>query len=95
MGTGEFRSYGNNLTVGTVGVLCGERTLERVVRKTPAGPLHPATCNRWHGHSGFHRETRTCDFAVLHEWHQDACRAPDWKEQRRREMAAAAREGKR
>lgn len=75
--------------VGVIGVLCEAETTERVVRKTPSGPLHRAVCNRWHGHGGWHRQVRGRDFKVLHVWNDAQCRTPDWKEARRKEMALA------
>lgn len=91
MGNDQLRSNGDNVTeVGTIGVLCGATTLERMVRKTPAGPLHQAVCNRWHGHTGRHWMTDR-KFTRLFEWDDVACRAPDWKAAKRAEMAIAAR----
>ena len=77
------------VTVGTIGVLYEAKTTARVIRKTPAGPLHPAVCNRWHGHSGEHRMTRGKDFATLAVWGDAECAAPDWKAAKRAEMAVA------
>lgn len=92
MGDSEFRPDRDD--VGTIGVVCGATTLERVVRKTPRGPLHQATCTRWAGHGGLHNMTRGRDFARLFEWGPEQTAAPDWKAARRREMAVAARESR-
>lgn len=74
--------------VGVIGVVCGAVTLDRRVRKTPAGPLHQAVCNRWHGHEGPHY-MRGRDFARLASWADKDCATPDWKAERRKQMALA------
>jgi hypothetical protein len=77
--------------VGTIGVLCGARTVARIVRKTPAGPLHKAVCNRWHGHDGPHTMTRGRDFARMAEWGEEDCEQRDYKEIYRIERATSER----
>lgn len=78
---------------GVIGILCGAETTERVMQKTPSGPLHKAVCNRWHGHEGDHRNVRGKDFCTLATWTDAECGAPDINVQRRKEMALAARVG--
>lgn len=76
---------------GLIGVVCERQTIEKVVRKTPSGPLHRARCNRWYLHDGPHREVRGRDFAILAEWTDAECCAPDDKAEKRREMLLAKR----
>lgn len=72
-----------------IGVTCDATTAEKVIQKTESGPLHAAVCNRWAQHDDLHKMTRGKDFAVLYEWGDDECATPDWKDERRREMAVA------
>lgn len=61
---------------GEIGTLCGLKTKEKIVRKTPHGPWHQAVCNRWMRHQGNHRQTRGRDFRVQAEWTDDDCPDP-------------------
>jgi hypothetical protein len=94
MGTSTVRPDGHRVTdynPGTIGVVCGATTVERVYRKTQAGPLHKATCNRWHNHDGPHRLTRGRDFARLWEWSDKECEARTFHELHRIERQTSER----
>lgn len=95
MGVSRFRSDRERVSEhpGVIGVLCEATTSERIMQKTPAGPLHKAVCNRWARHEGLHRQVRGRDFALLAQWSDADCGAPDTNAQRRKEMALAARVG--